>query len=902
MSKHLSDLPANLSTVVDLLCWRALRQPDQVAYTFLVDGESAETSLTYGELDRQARAVGALLHCSGASGERALLLYPPGLEFIAAFFGCLYGGVVPVPAYPPSPAQLTRTLPKLRAIANDAQPVVALTTSSILSMSKVFLSQAQDFQAMRWLATDDVDGNLVDDWRDPALSSDAVAFLQYTSGSTAVPKGVIVSHANLLHNSALIHQCFELTPSSRAVSWLPPYHDMGLIGGVLQPLFGGFPVTLLSPVAFLQRPLRWLQAISRTAATTSGGPNFAYDLCVRKSTPEQRATLDLSSWQVAFNGAESVRSETLDRFVAAFAPCGFRREAFYPCYGLAEATLIVSGGLNAASPVVRGFQASALEHHQFIPDSIDDAAARTLVGCGQALQDQRIVIADPVSCTASLEDHIGEIWVTGPSIARGYWNQPEDTEHTFQAYLADTGEGPFLRTGDLGCVIDGELFVTGRLKDLIIIRGRNHYPQDIERTVERSHPALRQGCGAAFSVGTMADGDERLVIVQELERHVQHADVEAVADAIRQAVAEHHEVQVFAVVLIKTGTIPKTSSGKIQRHACRAGFLAGNLEVIGSSTLDGVPPVENDERLSREALFALAEVERQPRLESYLHAQVARLLRVSPSRLDPQQPLSALGLDSLLSIELKHELEANLGVIVPIASFFEAGGMTRLATEVLTQVNAPVPTRESALVPAQEASVDHPLSLGQQALWFLHQLAPESTSYNIARAVRVRAEVNSRALRGAFQRLVDRHPSLRTTFTASQGKPVQRLHTHAEIRFQEEDASTWSEASLSERLVQEAHRPFDLEHGPLLRVHVFTRSAEEHIILLTVHHIVVDFWSLAVFIHELGVLYHAETTSVLESSRHRGRPLYGLCAPAGSHGIQRRRRGSVGLLAEAARR
>jgi amino acid adenylation domain-containing protein len=832
-----------------------------VAYTFLVDGDIAEASLTYGELDRQARTIGALLQNAGASGERALLLYPPGLEFIAAFFGCLYGGVVPIPAYPPSPAQLTRTLPKLRAIANDAQPLVALTTSSILSVSKVLLAQTQDFQALRWMATDHVDGNLGDAWWDPVLSSDAIAFLQYTSGSTAAPRGVMVSHANVLHNSALIHRCFQLTPASRAVSWLPPYHDMGLIGGVLQPLYGGFPITLLSPVAFLQRPLRWLEAISRTAATTSGGPNFAYDLCVRKSSPEQRATLDLSSWQVAFNGAEPVRPETLNRFVAAFEPCGFRREAFYPCYGLAEATLIVSGGLKTVPPVVGVFQGAALEHNQVVAASSDDAGAQTLVSCGQTPQDEKIVIADPVSCTVCPQDQVGEIWVAGPSTAQGYWNQPEATEHTFRAYLADTGEGPLLRTGDLGFLQDGELFVTGRLKDLIIIRGRNHYPQDIEKTVEQSHPVLRLGCGAAFSVDAVVDGEERLLIVQEVERHAQNPDVETVAGAIRQAVADHHELQVYAVVLIKTGSIPKTSSGKIQRHACRAGFLAGSLEVVGSSLLDDSSPMGNEEGLSRDALLALAREERQSRLESSLQAQVARLLRVLPSRLDRRQPLSTLGLDSLMSIELKNDLEAHLGVIVPIASFFEAGGITQLATEVLSQLSAPASTAEIIVAPAQAASEEHSLSLGQQALWFLHQLAPESAAYNIASAVRVRADVKIPALRRAFQRLLDRHPSLRTTFTASHGKPRQRVHADVEICLQEEDASAWSETSLGERLVQEAHHPFALERGPLLRVHVFTRSVQEHIILLTVHHIVADLWSLAVLIHELGILYQTETAS-----------------------------------------
>jgi len=592
------------STLVELLRWRALRQPERRAYTYLIDGEEEESHLTYAELDGQARAIGALLQRCRARGERALLLYPPGLEFVAAFFGCLYGGSIAVPVYPPHPARLNQTMPKLQAIASDAQPLVALTTSPILSIVEPMLAQAPDFQAMRWLATDTVTSDMAEEWQEPAVSSNTLAFLQYTSGSTAAPRGVMLTHGNLLYNSALIHQCFEHTSDSQGVIWLPPYHDMGLIGGVLQPLYGGFPVTLMSPLAFLQRPLRWLQAISRYKATTSGGPNFAYDLCVRKITPEKRATLDLSSWEVAFNGAEPVRAETLDRFAAAFEPGGFRREAFYPCYGLAEATLIVAGGLKAAPPVVHTVQGSALEHNRVVAASSENEGTRKLVGCGQSLLDQKIVIVDPESFTECPPDQVGEIWVSGPSIAQGYWNRPEETEATFRAYLADTGEGPFLRTGDLGFLKDTELFVTGRLKDLIIIGGHNHYPEDIEWTVERSHPSLRPGCCAAFSVDV--EGEEQLVVVAEVERrhrpgqrqvrvesdldpeHRLSLDVKAVVRAIRQAVAEHHELQVYAVLLLEPNSIPKTSSGKIQRHACRAKFLAGSLKALEELTTDRI--------------------------------------------------------------------------------------------------------------------------------------------------------------------------------------------------------------------------------------------------------------------------------------------------------------------------
>lgn len=561
------------STFIDILRGRALHQPNQRAYTFLVNGETKEIDLTYRELDRQARSIAAELQELGATGECALLLYPPGLSFIAAFFGCLYAGVVAVPTYPPRRNRLDH---RPITIATDAQAKFVLTTTQILSARAV----APWLESLQWLATDNLDNHLASDWRAPDVSRETLAFLQYTSGSTGSPKGVMVTHSNLLHNSTLIHNSFEHTPLSRGVSWLPTYHDMGLIGGILQPVYVGAPMILMSPLAFLQKPFRWLQAISRYNATTSGGPNFAYDLCVRKIKPEQKATLDLSSWQVAFSGAEPVRAETVERFAATFASCGFRREAFYPCYGMAEATLLISGGLKTEPLIIQQVDENALLENRVALSEV----GRAIVGCGHRFGDQKIIIVDPDSLTPCPDERVGEIWLSGPSVAQGYWNQPQKTKETFNAYLADSGEGPgegpFLRTGDLGFLKKGELFITGRLKDLIIIRGRNHYPQDIELTVEQSHPALRENSGAAFSVEVK--GEERLVVVQEVKPSEKRKDMDQVVANIRRAVTRQHQLQVYAVVLIKSGTIPKTSSGKIQRRACRTKFLAGSLDLIES--------------------------------------------------------------------------------------------------------------------------------------------------------------------------------------------------------------------------------------------------------------------------------------------------------------------------------
>ena len=565
------------ATLIDLLRYRAVQQPNRTAFIFLQNGETESGRLTYQELDTKARKIAYQIRFKASAGERVLLLYPSGLDFITAFFGCLYAGVIAVPAYPP---RVNQNLFRLQALVIDAQAKVALTTTPLLANLEPKWVESLEMPTVHWLATDNIDSNQGIEWQYPEEDNDALAFLQYTSGSTGKPKGVMVSHGNILHNLALIQKYFEHTPNSQGVIWLPPYHDMGLIGGVLQPIYSGFPVILMSPIDFLQKPVRWLMAISRYKATTSGGPNFAYDLCINKITPEQRASLDLSSWDVAFNGAEPIRRETLTEFTTTFYPCGFREEAFYPCYGMAETTLLVSGGLKAASPVIYSVDSVALTQNRVVKATDNSSNVRAIVSCGHTLLEQKVRIVDYETSCQCPPDRVGEIWVSSASVAQGYWNQPEQTKKTFQAVLADTGEGPFLRTGDLGFLHRGELFITGRLKDVIIIRGRNHYPQDIEQTVEQSHPSLRLGCGAAFAV--QVDGEEKLVVVQEIERTaLRQLDSEMVIGEIRRAIAKEHDLQVYGVQLLKPGSIPKTSSGKIQRGVCRSGFLDKSLTVVG---------------------------------------------------------------------------------------------------------------------------------------------------------------------------------------------------------------------------------------------------------------------------------------------------------------------------------
>ncbi|HEX2223132.1 MAG TPA: amino acid adenylation domain-containing protein, partial [Thermoanaerobaculia bacterium] len=846
--------PAAATTLVELLRARAAERPDQRAYAFLGEGSAETESFTWSELDARARAIAAALQERGGAGERALLLYPPGLEFVAAFFGCLYAGVVAVPSYPPRPH---KDQPRLRAIAEDARPRVALADSGIAARAAVLTERIPELEGAEWIATDAVDSRLAAAWREPEISAETVAFLQYTSGSTATPKGVVVSHGNLLHNEEMIRQAFGQSEHSVIVGWLPLYHDMGLIGNVLQPLYIGAPCVLMSPVAFLQQPLRWLEAISRYRATTSGGPNFAYELCVRRTTPEQRAGLDLSSWTVAFNGAEPVRAETLDRFAEAFAPSGFRREAFYPCYGLAEATLFVSGGNPGAAPVVREVDAAALERHQALAPS-ENGARRELVGCGHPWMGQRLAVADPETGEELPAGRVGEVWLAGPSVAQGYWGRPEETGRTFHARLADSGEGPFLRTGDLG-FFDGEtLFLTGRIKELIILRGRNLYPQDVERTAERSHPALRPGNAAAFAAEV--EGEERLVIVHEVERGwtATPEAVEEVAEAVRRAVAEEHEARVHQVVLLRPGSLPKTSSGKIQRNACRAFWLAGELSPIAASVAapreEAIPELIEESFLDRATLLGKSGEERRRALAPYLRRLATRAARVGPSAVPWDRPLTGLGLDSLAAVELKHAVESDLGAEVPLTRLLEGASLAEIAEEVLASLAGERPEREGGVRPGSGPSEAFPLSYGQRSLRFLERIAPGATFWTLAGAARVEGDFDPQAFRRCLEELAARHPALRTTFHVVDGEPVQRVHPHLPPDFLEEDAAGLDEAALLVRVDAAIFRPFDFERGPLLRSGVF-RSDTGPVLFLAMHHLISDLWSIALLVRELEALY-----------------------------------------------
>ncbi|HEY0171708.1 MAG TPA: amino acid adenylation domain-containing protein, partial [Pyrinomonadaceae bacterium] len=843
-------------SIAGLLQARAAESPDRVVYTFLPEGEAEARQLTFGSLDTRARAIGAELQRAGGRGGRALLLFPPGLEFVTAFLGCLYAGVVAVPAYPP---RKKRGLHRLSSIAADAAPALVLTTSALSPVIQTWAAQTSLREEIPILSTDLVPDGEAQNWRDPAVSPDALAFLQYTSGSTGSPKGVMVTHGNIVSNEEMIRCAFEQSESSVIVSWLPLYHDMGLIGGLLQPLYVGARCVLMSPVSFLQRPRRWLEVISEYRATTSGGPNFAYDLCVRKIPAAEREGLDLSSWRVAFNGAEPVRAETMERFARAFGPQGFRRRAFYPCYGLAEATLFVTGGEAEAEPRVASVSAAALREGRAV-DS-DEGGRRTVVGCGGPGSGQQVLVVDPETRRPCAPGHVGEIWVAGASVARGYWERHEETERVFgvQTSVEAAAQGDavsYLRTGDLGFLQDGHLFVTGRLKDLIIVRGRNLYPQDIEYSVESCHPSLRPGCGAAFSI-TVGD-EERVVVVQEVDRRIEGAEAEAIIADVRGAVAQEHELSLHDVVLIRVGSIPKTSSGKIQRHACREGYLAGSLEAVARHAPGPhgtAAEAAGEAILRREDLTPLDAGERRPVVEGFLKGEAARALRLSPSRLDARQPLVSLGMDSLAAVELKHAVEERLGVSLSLSALLDEASIAEVVEEILAGLERPATAPRRPPTPGG-AQTDSPLTYGQRGLWFVQRLAPESGAYHIPVAIQITGGLDAPAMEQAFRAVVGRHPALRTTFRQRpDGEPVQHVHESAGADFTITDAEGWDEDTLARSLNHEAWRPFDLSRGPLLRLALFRRSGREHVLILTVHHLVADLRSLTVVFDELTRFY-----------------------------------------------
>ncbi|AVE04890.1 non-ribosomal peptide synthetase [Pseudomonas palleroniana] len=816
-------------TLVQSLQRRAAQTPDQVALRFLAESAEHNVVLSYRDLDQRARTIAAALQANAALGERAVLLFPSGPDYVAAFFGCLYAGVIAVPAYPPESTRRHHQ-ERLLSIIKDAEPRLLLTIASLAD------GLARIENAPPVLSVDNLDSAVADGWIEPELQADDIAFLQYTSGSTALPKGVQVSHGNLVANEVLIRRGFgiDLNPDDVIVSWLPLYHDMGLIGGLLQPIFSGVPCVLMAPAYFLGRPLRWLEAISEYGGTISGGPDFAYRLCSERVSESALERLDLSRWRVAYSGSEPIRLDTLERFAEKFAACGFSSNHFFASYGLAEATLFVAGGTRG-----QGIPAMRMDEQALAANRAEPGQGSAIMSCGTSQPEHAVLIADPHTLKALADNHVGELWATGPSIAHGYWRNPEATAKTFVQQAGRT----WLRTGDLGFIRDGEVYITGRLKDLLIVRGHNLYPQDIEQTLEREVQGIRKGRVAAFAV--QHQGLEGIGIAAEISRSVQKILApEALIKAIRQAVAEACQEAPSVVVLLNPGALPKTSSGKLQRAACALRHADGSLDRYAQ-----FPEVQANAS--------------DAALESPLQQQIAAIwceqLQVDTVAADDHFFL--LGGNSITATQVVARLREALGLELNLRLLFEAPILSAFAADV-AQLQQDGGVAQGA-IHALSRQDELPQSLAQNRLWITWQLDPHSSAYTIPGGLRLRGELDEDAVRSSFAQLVQRHEALRTRFYERDGQAFQRVDKNTEFDLQRIDLSDLPVAERESRAEQiredQARAPFDLEKGPLLRVTLVRLDDEDHHLLVTLHHIIADGWSLNILIDEFSRLYAAAT-------------------------------------------
>ncbi|KRB18908.1 non-ribosomal peptide synthetase [Rhizobacter sp. Root16D2] len=834
----------------------AAGRPDDTALVIVgaVDGLAVDTPITYAALARRVRALATRLQRRFAPGARVLVLLDNDDRYVVSFLACLHAGLIAVPAFPPESAR-PQHLARLAGIAHDAQPAALLATRATLALIGAGFADAEPIALDEFDAADDA--ALAAAWQPHAPRDGDIAFLQYTSGSTSTPKGVMVSHGNLMANERAIGDGFEVGAGDVFVSWLPLYHDMGLIGGLLQPLHRGVPAVLMTPQFFLERPVRWLEAIARHRGSISGAPDFAYRLCVERVKEGAIAALDLSSWRVAFSGAEPVRHDTLRAFVERFAPARFDARSLFPCYGLAEATLFVSGATRGQGLRAQAFSAAALAQGRAQDGAGDDAV--TLVSSGRVPAGQRVELVDPQTLAACADGQVGEIWAAGPNIAQGYWQRLAETQATF----VERGGQRWLRTGDLGFLRDGELHVTGRLKDLIILRGQNVYPQDIERAIEAEVDAVRAGRVAAFAVD-LPGGGEGIGIAVEVSRATRkRVPAAALVQALNDACADACREAVSVALLLNPGALPKTSSGKLQRRACRQGFEQGTLDafavfahgrfVRGGSPAGDTPATPLD--ATEEAVAALWQ-------EVLGHAAL-------PPR-DAQ--FFASGGNSLGAVQLAARIAERWGIAFAPRDVFAQPRLVDLAARVRQACEAgasswtPIPVLD-----AVRRTEPLPLSHAQQRQWFLWQLDPASSAYHVRFGLQWRGLVDAAALQASLDTLAARHEPLRTQFQpADDGTPRQHIQPSMPVVLQPFDLRGRPDGDRQAVLQRLLDTPFDLRRGPLWRVGLLRVRDDAQQLVVVMHHIVSDGASMQVFADELAAGYAA---------RLAGRPLP-LAAPA----------------------
>lgn len=881
MNSHSSHNVANHSCVsnndvfrsyVEHLSRLARERPSDRA--LIVVNAQGETTLDYATLERRSRALASELQQRFPAGERALILLDNDEDYVVAFFACLYAGVIAVPVFPPESAK-QQHLARLLAIAADSQAACVLTSTTIID---VVASASEGFGSAELIPVDAVDESRAEHWVEHHPKRGDIAFLQYTSGSTATPKGVMVSHGNLMANERAIETGFSIGADDVFVSWLPLYHDMGLIGGLLQPLYRGIPAVLMSPTFFLQRPVRWLEAISRHRGTISGGPDFAYRLCLERIRDEQLEALDLSSWRVAFSGAEPVRHDTLTGFIERFRPEGFAADTAAPCYGLAEATLLVSCNSRGTGVVGTAFSQQSLAEGK----AASAVEGNTLVGCGTPEPGHAIDIVDPEGLHSLPSGEVGEIWVNGPSVAHGYWQNPEATAQAFvtrdgvswqrtddtDAQNHDARDDRWLRTGDLGFLHEGQLYIAGRIKDLIILRGHNVYPQDIECAVEAEVEAVRKGRVAAFAV-TTPEGAEGIGVAAEVSRGIQKlVPAEKLIEALSEAVGSACREPLSVALLLNPGGLPKTSSGKLQRSACRQGWEAGSLDAyaihaFGDFVSGGSDGDASGGKSSQSTAEAGSETEQAL---AKLWCQVLGDGKEKPLGRDAH--FFASGGNSLAAVQLASRISDRWGIDFPTRSVMEKPRFRDVVGEVERRLANPSCFQQGAiqnpLIPIPRHA-ELRLAPVQRRLWLVDRLASqagdrERAAYNLPALFSLKGELQVEVLEKTINAIVARHEALRTRYPENDGgNPVAVIEDQRNIELPVLDCSDLSEQEqqryLQDTFAEYAHTPFDLATGPLIKAGLLRFGAQEHVLVLTIHHIVFDGWSTSVFIREFASLY-----------------------------------------------
>ncbi|MBD9399194.1 non-ribosomal peptide synthetase [Pseudomonas sp. PDM11] len=813
----------------DILDYHAEREPGRVAIRHVVTDQGEPLLTTYAELRGQALAVAGWLQqrlgCQG--GERCVLMLPSGADYAAAFFGCLYAGVIAVPAFPPENNRQMH-IERLTGILLDAKPAVVLAPREVIQRWQASLQPLLAADAAL-IAIEDIEAHWHAGYQPQLIASDALAFLQYTSGSTRAPKGVMVSHANLLANEHSMSHGFGAHADESWVSWLPLYHDMGLMAGLLLPILHGGTLTLMAPSFFLARPARWLQVISQYGGTFSGGPDFAYRLCAERVPQSSLEALDLSSWRLAFSGSEPIRLDTLQAFSQRFAAVGFRAQALAPSYGLAEATLYVCVDAADREPRVESFL------------DADSAAASQLPACGWSDEEHPLRIVEPQTLQVLGDDQVGEIWIAGPSIAQGYWCNPEATA---EAFVERDGQR-WLRTGDLGVVRDHQLFIAGRLKDLIILNGQNYYPQDIEQGLEQDIELLRQGRIAAFAVSD-EQGQEGVGLALEISRNVRKLiSAEMICQRIADGMGERFQMAPLLILLLEPGTLPRTTSGKLQRSACRAGWqnatLAAFAQWYKGRLIDAAAPRQAPET---GAVFA-------PVLQAWQEV-------LGCTDLAADDHFFARGGDSVGVMQVLARLNAELGLELPADSLFERPRLADFSAWVAAQPRA---ARQMPALVAQAQGAQCEQSYAQQRLWFLDRLQEDASAYRLGGELRFQGQLDEAALQRSFDDLVRRHESLRTRFVAAEqdGAPLQQIDEPFAVDLTRFDLRGEADAEAALARLSEArmNQALDLQHGPLWHLSLVRMGEQDHRLLLVMHHIICDGWSIQVLIREFAQLYSA---------------------------------------------